>query len=175
MPKKAVASKSMELDKKINAIKGEIDQIIEEVETPKQEIEQEPAPEPKEIIVAPEPKEKKQPKIVEEIVEEEEDEEEPIVIKKVVKKKSIPVVEVAPPKVETRGRPRKNVEAPKPQPKIIQRQPPEPYQHQQHQQYQQHRNRFDSDMVLNESSMELLRQDMRNEMKRRLMASLFDC
>ena len=30
-------------------------------------------------------------------------------------------------------------------------------------------------MVLNESSMELLRQDMRNEMKRRLMASLFDC
>jgi hypothetical protein len=177
MPKKAVASKSMELDKKMNAIKGEIDQIIEEVEMPKPEIEQEPVAhkpeEEKEHIVAPEPK-KKQPKIIEEIVEEEE-EEEPIVIKKVVKKKPVPKpVEVAPPKVETRGRPRKNVEAPKPQPKIIQRQAPEPYQ-QYHQPQQQHRNRFDSDMVLNESSMELLRQDMRNEMKRRLMASLFDC
>jgi len=176
MPKKSVEktpNKTLELDKKLNAIKGEVDAIIDEEE---KEIIQEPEPEPIKQI-------KKQPKIIEEIVEEEEPE--PIIIRKIIKKKPKQIIEeveeeepkpiIKPKKKDGRGRPRKvqqqddddddDDEANEAKYMSIK-------QKNQQKSYYNNRNRVDT--ILDETNIDLLRQEMRKEMKRRLMSSLFD-
>ncbi|HEY9702620.1 MAG TPA: hypothetical protein V6C58_09250 [Allocoleopsis sp.] len=169
MPKKSkepakTPTKTLDLDKKIDAIKGEIDKIIEDEE---QQIEEE-IKQP--IAVAPPVK--KQPKIIEEIVEEEEPE--PVIIRKIIKKKpkqiieeiveeedNEPVKEEKPKKKENRGRPFGSIKKPK-----------EEYNNNNNIRESKNRNRFDT--ILDEGNLELLRREMKNEMKRRLMTSLFD-
>lgn len=165
MPKKTketTPTKNLDLDKKIDAIKGEIDKIIEDEE---QQIEEE-IKQP--IVVAPTVK--KQPKIIEQIVEEEDPE--PVIIRKIIKKKPKQIIEEIveeepeneKPKKNGRGRPFGSVKKPK---EVI---PQEKSQRHDMQHYA--RNRFDT--MLDEGNLELLRQEMKREMKRRLMSSLFD-
>lgn len=167
MPKKTketakTPNKTLDLDKKIDAIKGEIDKIIDEEE---QQIETEEIKQP----LPPVQPIKKQPKIIEEIVEEEDPE--PIIIRKIIKKKpkqiieeiieeddddNEPVKEQKPKKKENRGRPFGSIKKPKEEYNIESK----------------NRNRFDT--ILDEGNIELLRREMKNEMRRRLMTSLFD-
>lgn len=159
MPKKTkepakTPTKTLDLDKKIDAIKGEIDKIIEDEE---QQIEEE-IKQP--IVVAPTVK--KQPKIIEEIVEEEDPE--PVIIRKIIKKKPKQIIEEIveedddddkPKKKENRGRPFGSIKKPK-------------------EEYIESKNRNRFDTILDEGNLELLRREMKNEMRRRLMTSLFD-
>lgn len=179
MPKKSVEktpNKTLELDKKLNAIKGEVAAIIDEEEkeiiqeSPMDAQQQEPI---KQSI-------KKQPtKIIEEIVEEEDPE--PVIIRKIIKKKPKQIIEeveeeepitTKPKKKDGRGRPRK-----------IQKDDDDDGDEEEDKKYMsqkqkmqmktyQNRNRFDT--MLDETNIDLLRQEMRKEMKRRLMSSLFD-
>ena len=137
MPKKPAStktpSKTLDLDKKIDAIKGEIDKIIDDEEHQIEEEIKQPLPA---VPV------KKQPKIIEEVIEEDEPEEE--------KPKQKPK------KKDGRGRPVGSVKKPKEEYNIESK----------------NRNRFDT--ILDEGNIELLRREMKNEMRRRLMTSLFD-
>lgn len=168
MPKKSSVSKTpiktLDLDKKIDAIKGEIDKIIDEEE---QQIEEVIKPEP--VIIQTQAPVKKQPKIIEEIIEE--DDPEPIIIRKIIKKKPKQIIEeveeeeepepVKPKKKDGRGRPIGSI-------KKLPKEQEEPHK----QKSYNNRERFDT--MLDESNIELLRQEMKKEMKRRLMSSLFD-
>jgi hypothetical protein len=167
MPKKSTVSKTpiktLDLDKKIDAIKGEIDNIIVQEE---KQLELENDDDDKVVHLEPIKKQAKQPKIIEEIVEE--DEPEPIIIRKIIKKKPKQIIEeveeieeepVKPKKKDGRGRPFGSVKKSSQQPE---------------QQQQSYNNRERFDTILDESNIELLRQEMRKEMKRRLMSSLFD-
>ena len=175
MPKKSVEktpNKTLELDKKLSAIKGEVaiaNAIIDEEERPLEL--QEPEPEP---VIIKQPI-KKQPKIIEEIVEEEDPE--PVIIRKIIKKKPKQIIEEVeeeeppkPKKKDGRGRPRKiqqdDEEDDEEDKKYMSQK-----QKMQMKTYQ-NRNRFDT--MLDETNIDLLRQEMRKEMKRRLMSSLFD-
>lgn len=177
MPKKAVPtktpSKTLDLDKKIDAIKTLNEEI--HANDKEEELEQEPVA-------------KKQPKIIEEVIEE--DDPEPVIIRKIIKKKPKQIIEEV---VEEESEPeeasgvsdlrsKRTEEKPKPKKKDGRGRPfgsvkkPQE-QRQQQQQYSQQqqtygRNRFDT--MLDDSNLELLRQEMKNEMKRRLMSSLFD-
>lgn len=172
MPKKAVPtktpSKTLDLDKKIDAIKTLNEEIQEE---------KHPEPEPEPVPVA-----KKQPKIIEEVIEEEDPE--PVIIRKIIKKKPKQIIEEVveeesepeearteekpkPKKKDGRGRPFGSVKKPK---EVIPQEQSQRHNIQQQQTYG--RNRFDT--MLDDSNLELLRQEMKNEMKRRLMSSLFD-
>jgi hypothetical protein len=192
MPKKSVEktpNKTLELDKKLSAIKGEVDAIIDEEEKQIPEIEPEPVKQPK-----------KQPKIIEEIVEEEDPE--PIIIRKIIKKKPKQIIEevieedeedlLQKKKKDGRGRPRK-IQEPEQQDYEIQDKkssgraiPDTKYisqkqkiqmpqsRHRQEDQQKTYQNRDRFDTILDETNIDLLRQEMRKEMKRRLMSSLFD-
>ena len=86
VPKTPSMLKSLELDKKLNAIKGEValaDAIIDEEEIQQKE------PEVEEPVLTQHVK--KQPKIIEEIVEEEDPE--PVIIRKIIKKKPKQIIE----------------------------------------------------------------------------------
>ena len=172
MPKKSVEktpNKNLELDKKLSAIKGEVaiaNAIIDEEES-SMEL-QEPEPVIKQPI-------KKQPKIIEEIVEEEEPE--PVIIRKIIKKKPKQIIEEVeeeeppkPKKKDGRGRPRKiqqdDEEDDKEDKKYMSQK--------QKMQQKTYNNRDRFDTFLDENNIDLLRQEMRKEMKRRLMSSLFD-
>lgn len=198
MPKKSgvekIPNKSLELDKKLNAIKGEVNAIIDEEE---KEIHQDLLPEP-EPVKQP----KKQPtKIIEEIVEEEDPE--PVIIRKIIKKKPKQIIEevveeeeedcpagrpkdLQKKKKDGRGRPRKVQEPEQNDEELLQKKYMSQKQKQQQQQMPQgsrhrqedqtyrpqYRDRFDT--ILDETNIDLLRQEMKKEMKRRLMSSLFD-
>ncbi len=178
MPKKSVEktpNKTLELDKKLSAIKGEVNAIIDEEEKELvclQEPEIEPMKQPK-----------KQPKIIEEIVEEEEPE--PVIIRKIIKRKPKQIIEEIeeeeeeepkPKKKDGRGRPRKIQDEEIQDKKSSGRAIPDTKYMSQKQKMQQktynNRDRFDT--ILDETNIDLLRQEMRKEMKRRLMSSLFD-
>jgi hypothetical protein len=135
---------------------------------PKPEIEPEPVKQPK-----------KQPKIIEEIVEEEDPE--PVIIRKIIKKKPKQIIEEIeeeeeeepkPKKKDGRGRPRKIQDEEIQDKKSSGRAIPDTKYISQKQKTYQNRDRFDT--ILDETNIDLLRQEMRKEMKRRLMSSLFD-
>jgi hypothetical protein len=184
MPKKSVEktpNKTLELDKKLSAIKGEVNAIIDEEEKELvclQESEIEPIKQPI----------KKQPKIIEEIVEEEDPE--PVIIRKIIKKKPKQIIEEIeeeeeepkPKKKDGRGRPRKVQEPEQNDEELLQKkymsqkqkmQMPQS-RHRQEDQQKTYNNRDRFDTILDETNIDLLRQEMRKEMKRRLMSSLFD-
>lgn len=180
MPKKSVEkpiSKTLELDKKLSTIKGEVDAIIDEEENALtsassnglKQIIQEPEPEPIKQI-------KKQPKIIEEIVEEEEPE--PVIIRKIIKKKPKQIIEEVveeeeeKPKKDGRGRPRKVQEPEQNDEDLLQKKYMSQKQKMQQKTYNNNKDRFDT--ILDETNIDLLRQEMKKEMKRRLMSSLFD-
>lgn len=184
MPKKSnnntkTPIKTLDLDKKIDTIKEEIDKIIKKEE-------EEALPEqvkiPEEIIPSVIPK--KQPKIIEEIVEEEEPE--PIIIRKIIKKKPKQIIEEVyeeeedtkheskTKKKDGRGRPFGSVKKPKEEASGVSelRRTEKDEKKSSSLSYNNNRDRLDT--ILDESNLELLRREMKNEMKRRLMSSLFD-
>ena len=193
MPKKSVVktpNKTLELDKKLSAIKGEVDAIIDEEENALTSASSNGLKQIPEIEPEPIKQPKKQPKIIEEIVEEEDPE--PVIIRKIIKKKPKQIIEEVieeeeedllqkPKKKDGRGRPRK-IQDPEQQDDEIQDKkssgraiPDTKYMSQKQKMQQktyQNRDRFDT--ILDETNIDLLRQEMRKEMKRRLMSSLFD-
>jgi hypothetical protein len=187
MPKKSVEktpNKTLELDKKLSAIKGEVDAIIDEEENALTSASSNGLKQIPEIEPEPVKQPKKQPKIIEEIVEEEDPE--PVIIRKIIKKKPKQIIEEVieedeeeqkPKKKDGRGRPRK-IQEPEQQDYEIQdkkssgRAIPDTKYISQKQKTYQNRDRFDT--ILDETNIDLLRQEMRKEMKRRLMSSLFD-
>lgn len=164
MPKKSLKkpTKTLDLDCKIDAIKSEID-----------EIDKEHVAIIPDVPNVPDKKEPKghsaKPKIIEEIIEE--DEPEPIIIRKIIKKKPQkiieeivqeeepePELEKPAKKKDGRGRPVGSYKKPRDNMELSQKQ-----------MYQQQ-----SYNLLDETNMQMLKNDMQKEMRRRLMNSLFD-
>lgn len=162
-PEQSTTKKTLDLENKLNAIK-EINKVIEasgafdpngRTEDEEKDIihEEEEKPAPQQVP-------KKQPKIIEEVIEEEDPE--PIIIKKIIKKKKPKqIIEEIEEESDEEEKPIKKKKAP---------QPPK-----------QQRPRLNtavysnySDDILDQTNIELLRQEMKNEMRRRLMSSLFD-
>jgi hypothetical protein len=169
MPKKSVKkpTKTLDLDCKIDAIKSEIDEIDKEHVAVIPNVPNVPnVPDCK--------KEQKQhfakPKVIEEIIEE--DEPEPIIIRKIIKKKPQKIIEEIvqedepepepelekPKKKDGRGRPVGSYKKPRDTMELSQKQ-----------KYQQQ-----AYNMLDETNLQMLKNDMQKEMRRRLMNSLFD-
>ena len=171
MPKKSVKkpTKTLDLDCKIDAIKSEIDEIDKEHVAVIPNV---PCNVPD--VPASDKKEPKghsvKPKVIEEIIEE--DEPEPIIIRKIIKKKPQKIIEEIvqedepepepelekPKKKDGRGRPVGSYKKPRDTMELSQKQ-----------KYQQQ-----AYNMLDETNLQMLKNDMQKEMRRRLMNSLFD-
>lgn len=159
----STTKKTLDLENKLNAIK-EINKVIEasgasDLRSKRTEDEEKDIIHEQEEKPAPQPVSKKQPKIIEEVIEEEDPE--PIIIKKIIKKKKPKqIIEEIEEESEEEEKPIKKKKAP---------QPPKQQRPRLNTVYNNY-----SDDILDQTNIELLRQEMKNEMRRRLMSSLFD-